>query len=419
MAFGSQRVLRDISLELPARGVVLLLGSAGEGKSTLLRTLAGLNDAQPSLRTWGLAHFPDERPVLVRQNARLLLSTLHENLVSGLASRAQLTRAEQTRVLGEHLARLGLSTLIGRLADDVSSLPRAEQRLASIARALLANPSTLLLDEPTAGLLDDEPGAHRILELILREARQRLMIVTTHNQRHARMLGGEVVLLADGTVHLRGRTQHFFDHPTTPEARSFVRSGRCSSVKADPSEDAAQGTPPPVTSRQAGPQGFYWLLRGKLGGTQRPGITSELNWDLDALGRLGTTTLVSLEERLYYDVAALAPYGIRSREFPIEDMGAPDPASAAVFCGSVADSLAAGEVLVFHCRAGMGRTGTMLAAQLIWSGAPPVDAIERVRAINPRWIQSDAQISFLSTFNGHVRHALQTHHKAENRETIA
>ena len=51
IAFGAQVVLSDVSLTLPSRGVLLLLGSAGEGKSTLLRTMAGLNDAQPSLRT--------------------------------------------------------------------------------------------------------------------------------------------------------------------------------------------------------------------------------------------------------------------------------------------------------------------------------------------------------------------------------
>ncbi len=57
VAFRERIILGDIDLEIPDRGVVVLLGPGGTGKSTLLRTIAGFNDANPSLRTWGEALF--------------------------------------------------------------------------------------------------------------------------------------------------------------------------------------------------------------------------------------------------------------------------------------------------------------------------------------------------------------------------
>lgn len=410
VAFGAQVVLSDVNLTLPALGVLLLLGSAGEGKSTLLRTMAGLNDAQPSLRTWGEMSFVGERPTLVRQNARLLLSSLHENLASGLPTRSSLTRVQQAELLAQHLEHLGLPDLVEELAGDVSSLPRAQQRMAFLARALLGNPACLLLDEPSAGLLDDEAGAQRILDLVLLESERRLVVVTTHNQRHARRLGGEVVLLADGTVHERTLTKDFFGASASPAAQMFVRSGRCSLAPRGPQapeehEGAEAGveseTPvaPLATSRMVGPQGFYWLFQGQLGGSPRPGVTTEERWDVAAIARLGTTILVSLEERLFHDAEALAEHGMRSLELRIADMDAPGVAAAGAFCQRVEQQLAAGEVIVLHCRAGLGRTGTMLAAQLIWRGTLAAEALERVRAINPKWVQSDRQIAFLSEFH--------------------
>ncbi|MDD4958907.1 MAG: hypothetical protein PHS51_06125, partial [Gallionella sp.] len=50
------------------------------------------------------------------------------------------------------------------------------------------------------------------------------------------------------------------------------------------------------------------------------------------------------------------------------------------------------------CLAGMGRTGTILAAYLIWEGQSALDALETARSIEPRWVQSQAQVSFLTAF---------------------
>ncbi|HRC58224.1 MAG TPA: hypothetical protein PKU97_20010, partial [Kofleriaceae bacterium] len=57
VAFRERIVLSDIELDVPARGVSVLMGPCGGGKSTLLRTVAGVNSAQPDLRQWGTARY--------------------------------------------------------------------------------------------------------------------------------------------------------------------------------------------------------------------------------------------------------------------------------------------------------------------------------------------------------------------------
>ena len=105
VAFGEKIVLSSVSLDVPDRGVIALMGPAGTGKSTLLRTIAGFNDNNPSLRTWGDVDYMGAPlgelgiPPLVSQNARLMLASIFENMVSELPERHTLTIAQQKEVV--------------------------------------------------------------------------------------------------------------------------------------------------------------------------------------------------------------------------------------------------------------------------------------------------------------------------------
>jgi atypical dual specificity phosphatase len=422
VAFGEQTVLADVTLELPRRGLTTLVGPAGSGKSTLLRTLAGLNDGHPTMSTWGTALLgrhplpPTSREVagelragfgMVMQHARFYLASIRENLVSALPNRAQLAPVAQTRLVSALLEDSGLGALVPRLDEDVASLPTASQRLLAVVRAVVSGPPVLLADEPTAGL--DEDAAMEVVALLRAHASQRSVLFVTHHQRLARAAGGTAILLASGRVQERADAHEFFDRPRTTSGECFLRTGRCVEASADaapaalpPGALAAWPAPATVRSRHDGPRGFFWIWPGRLGGMPRPGIVESLEHDVEALARLGISALVSLEEEATVDGDVLAKYGLQSIHLPVPDMGAPGLEGAEALGRRVDALLRAGGTVAMHCRAGLGRTGAMLAAQLIFDGECARVAIERVRAVNPRCIQSQAQVEFLSTFEQHL-----------------
>lgn len=164
-----------------------------------------------------------------------------------------------------------------------------------------------------------------------------------------------------------------------------------------------------------GPRGFRWLWPGQLGGAARPGLFVPIEQDLAALERVGTRLLVSLTEEWEPEPALLRDFGIDSLHLPIPDRGAPTVAEAWSLCGTAAARLARGEAVVYHCRAGKGRTGTMLAAQVLHAAVrdagtsgdalarDAASAILRVRAANPYWIESDEQVAMLHAFAAAAR----------------
>jgi atypical dual specificity phosphatase len=415
VAFGERTVLSDVTMTVPETGIVTLLGPAGTGKSTLLRTLAGFNSSNPSLRTWGEARYAarplgeGEKPALVSQSTKLMMSSVFENIVSGLPERSSLTVMQQRKLAERLLAGAGLESLLGRLDEAVVQLPLSVQRHVAILRQSAAGPRLLCIDEPTTGLPEAE--CEPLLDYIQRISERHALLVVLHNQAQARRLGGDIILLAGGVVQETQASEDFFNAPTSAAGREFVRMGTCCvpSPDANPDDlDIEASTPSispvserPVISQSFGPRGFLWLKRGVLAGTPRPGVFFDLRYDLDALKRVGVTALVSVTQTpVEEDI--IGEYGIKCLRSPIPDMGAPDIEQAIDLCQAMERMIAADDVIAVHCRAGLGRTGTVLASYLIWEGENALSALETVRRIEPRWVQSEAQATFLEEFARHI-----------------
>ena len=429
VSFGDRVILKDIDLCLPDRGMTVLMGPSGTGKSTLLRTLAGCNDASGSMKVAGTALYRREplgrvdRPAMVLQKPRLIRATLRENLIHELPERESLQLCQQRDLVARMLTSAGLEYLVEALDRCVIDLTAGEKRLVALLRTAAANPKMLFVDEPTVGVTEEE--AEQILACLAREAKRRAVVTVLHNQQHARALGGNTVLLAGGSIIESRATEAFFSEPRTALGRDFVRTGSCCapSPAADdryldeawrgaPETAIAAHEPPPVTAAQAsrqirsdafGPRNFLWLQQGRLAGTARPGLVLDLALDLASLQRVGISVLVSLESEVApVSAEHLEPFGIRGLAFPIDDMKAPDLEDAANFCARISSLLDDGEAVALHCKAGLGRTGTMLAACLVWQGSTAADALARAREVEPRWVQSREQKDFLREFEKFV-----------------
>ena len=414
VGFGEKIILSSVNLEIPDRGIFLLMGPAGTGKSTLLRTITGINDANPSLRTWGAATYAgvplsqSELPVLVAQNTKLLLANVLDNVIHDLPERRSLTKIQQINIGKRLLIRSGLRELSDELEKSVVDLPLHLQRHLAIARSAAANPKLLLIDEPTTGI--EEQHCKSLIKYIKQESERRAVLVVVHNQKHANLFKGKMALLAGGWVHESKDTLRFLSHPESDAGRCFVQTGSCDvpSPSAKPEELSDEAinkyNPPPLceaaqqyVSDAFGPRNFLWLKKGRLAGTPKPGLLTDINHDLKALKRVGVTVLVTLTESPM-EKEILEEYQICNVFFPIDDMGAPNIEDAKKLCYRISRMLQKGEVVAMHCKAGLGRTGTMLAAMLVWDGLSALEALESTRRIEPRWVQSEDQIAFLEDF---------------------
>jgi tungstate transport system ATP-binding protein len=216
---GATALLDRISLTIAPGAPSLIVGPNGSGKTSLLRLCMGLAAPTDGRITWGGRNdstptrraFVFQRPVMLRRTAS-------GNVTYALAQ-AGVSRAQRPARAAALLQSVGLADLAHRPARLLSG---GEQQRLALARALARDPEILLLDEPTANL---DPAATRAVEEIVTSAAQSgiKIVMASHDLGQVRRLAGEVVFLARGTLCERAATNDFLDHPSTPEARAFLR----------------------------------------------------------------------------------------------------------------------------------------------------------------------------------------------------
>ena len=207
--FGTRSVLRDVNFEVPTGSVLCLLGANGSGKTTLLEILATVL-APTGGRA--LIHGFDvtrERPA-VRRLVGYGLSTLH-SFYPQLSARQNLEFFAAVHGLGSREARARTGLLLEALGLRDAASSRVQEfsdgmtAKLSIARAFVADPPVLLLDEPTKSLDDvARRTVHEMAVLPTVRHEPRSVIWTTHDRAEAFALGDAVCLLDDGEVRSIG-----------------------------------------------------------------------------------------------------------------------------------------------------------------------------------------------------------------------
>ena len=418
VAFGAKVILADLHFAIPGRGITVLMGPVGTGKSTLMRSIVGLNNPSTNFKQWGRVEYQGQlvttthHPALVQQHARLLSKSVYEHLIDGIRQHWTQGYAELHLHVEQMLKALDLPELLKMLETPSVDLTGVWQRIVAILSAALLRPSLLMIDEPTSGLSGSDE--HLMLQTLRSVAENLPLLVVLHNQKQARRIASNVILLAGGRIQAQAPVDEFFDHPKNLVAQSFVTTGSCHVPSPDARREnlADDMAPPPplplaaqlairATSEYRGPNGFRWVIPGKVAGTPMPGVVQSIDNDLAALRTVGVTMLITLTEN---DISqdALRKHGLRNLHLPIRDREPPTVAQVRMLIARMNGMLKKGEVLAVHCLAGLGRTGTVLASWLIQDGLTAKVALERIRKIESGYVQSPAQEEFLNAVEADI-----------------
>lgn len=228
--FGSFTALQDISLEFPSGELVALLGPSGCGKTTLLRIIAGLEQADRGAvilegNDASATHVRERQVGFVFQHYALFKHmTVFDNVAFGLRMRPRKTRPSASLIakkVHELLELVQLDWLADRFPSQLSGGQR--QRIA-LARALAVEPRVLLLDEPFGAL---DAKVRKELRRWLRKLHDELHITSifvTHDQEEALEVADRVVLMDHGKVEQVGTPEEVYNQPATPFVYGFLGS---------------------------------------------------------------------------------------------------------------------------------------------------------------------------------------------------
>ena len=410
---------------------------------------------------------PRNRPALVQQHARVFDLSLLEALLQPVRHTRRLTPVEWRETGLAWLSEHHLGEHVAQADQSLTLFSTCIQRSVLILAQALLKPQLLLIDEPTFGLDDNESAwllgwlkqlsAHCKLWVCLHNQ--------SHARRLADrivLIGGGRVLAHQDTAlffqspanesaeqfirtgslalpSLGARAQDLEPGVPAPPSLSFDAQRAIqgfslpATTKVNPMYSDQQVVDTKVIEREvkvyqpvqlpsssrdgvelaaavgnyifrdsSGPRRFHWIVPGKLAGCPAPGVSSPIDYDLSLLKRSGITHLITLTETDLEHVA-LRRHHITNTHLPIFDREAPSVAQTHMLLVRMQRMIEAGEVLAVHCKAGLGRTGTILAAWLIREGGLTAEiSIARLRKIEPGYVQNLEQENFLHSYEADI-----------------
>jgi phospholipid/cholesterol/gamma-HCH transport system ATP-binding protein len=211
-AFGEQKVLKGISLQVKRSETVAVLGRSGGGKSVLLKLIVGLQTPDGgSIQVAGqeITKLDENQLNGVRKRVGFLFQhaalydslTVEDNVAFPLSRHTKISKEARKNRVHELLADVGMDRDSQKMPSEISG---GMQKRVGLARALALDPEILLFDEPTAGL--DPITAAEIGDLIVNLKRKRKMsaVVVTHDIHGADAYSDRMVLLHEGNIVAEG-----------------------------------------------------------------------------------------------------------------------------------------------------------------------------------------------------------------------
>ncbi|MEZ6854514.1 amino acid ABC transporter ATP-binding protein [Halodesulfovibrio aestuarii] len=220
--------LKDVSLEVAAGEVLVIIGPSGSGKSTFLRCLNRLEFANSGSITIEGTEVLDPNCDINEVRAEVGMVFQSFNLFPHMSVLDNITMAQMTvrkrskkdaeKKGMELLEKVGLAHKYNVYPDQLSG---GQQQRIAIARALAMDPKVLLFDEPTSALDPEMVG--EVLDVMKNLAKEGMtMVVVTHEMGFAREVADRVVFMDGGQLVEQGTPEHFFTSPEHDRTKLFL-----------------------------------------------------------------------------------------------------------------------------------------------------------------------------------------------------
>ena len=237
-SFGSNHVLRDISVTIGTGETVTIIGASGSGKSTFLRTLNYLETPDTGVLYIGpdLQHLSiyeggmlDKNKVVeLRRHTAMVFQSFNlfrnktalGNVTEALTVVRRMKKDEAEEIAVRCLNQVGMGD---RMYYYPHMLSGGQQQRVSIARALALSPEVILFDEPTSALDPEMVG--EVLNVIRGISHKNsTLIIVTHEMKFAREVSDRVMFFEDGTICEAAPPDELFEHPQHEKTQQFLRS---------------------------------------------------------------------------------------------------------------------------------------------------------------------------------------------------
>lgn len=238
-SYGSNHVLKGVSLTAKAGDVISLIGSSGSGKSTLLRCINLLEKPQQGRivvageelqlkagRNGELEPVNPKQLQLMRTKLAMVFQhfnlwahkTVLQNVIEAPVHVLGISRDEAVERARKYLRLVGLENREDAWPNHMSG---GQQQRVAIARALAVEPEVMLFDEPTSALDPELVGeVLRVMQVLAQEGRT--MVVVTHEIGFAREVSNHVVFLHQGVIEEQGNPQLVLSNPKSERLTKFL-----------------------------------------------------------------------------------------------------------------------------------------------------------------------------------------------------
>ena len=216
--FGSQEVLKDVSLKLFNGENLVILGKSGTGKSVLIKCIVSLLNPDSgtinvlgnnvgSLTSKYLDELRKKIGFLFQSGALYDSMTVKQNLEFPLRRiKKNLTEKEINQKINEVLENVGLAETLNKMPSQLSGGMR---KRISLARTIIVDPLIMLYDEPTTGL---DPATSDEISSLINDVKNKYKtssIIITHDIECARTTADRIIMLQDGEVYAEGKIDEF------------------------------------------------------------------------------------------------------------------------------------------------------------------------------------------------------------------